>query len=475
MMKMTVSDAVHSEILGRLTGCNNNHSRFFPGERPGRQPIHTVYEGAQFFQDSSIEDMGREAQTFFLTYAEDFSVLARALQLPGFQKIPRGSEFRSLSARLEEQPEVVRDSFPQAWLAWRVHRQVLEKLKTEAVEDYRIDFEDGFGYRSDSEEDEAVVRTAGAMAAAIRQGRCSPFTGIRIKTFNEEWKYRAARTCDLFITTLLNELGRLPQQFVVTLPKVIDPDQVRALAQLFDVFEQQRGLPKGTLKLELMVETTQSIFSRDGRVALPEMVAAADGRCTGAHFGTYDYTTSCDITAGFQAMDHPVCDFARHVMKVALAGTGIWLSDGATNIMPIGPHQGDSLTHAQIAENTAVVHRAWKTAFDHTTHSLRNGFYQGWDLHAAQLPVRYAACHAFFLQGLASASQRLGSFVEKATQSTVSGEVFDDAATGQALLNYFLRALNCGAIGQADLAATGLSLAEVQTRSFLKILEGRQS
>src|SRR5438270_3445183 len=147
------------------------------------------------------------------------------------------------------------------------------------------------------------------------------------------------------------------------------------------------------------------------------------------------------------------CDFAKHMMQVSFAGTGIWLSDGATNIMPVGPHrahEGASLTSNQIDENRVVVHRAWKLHYDHIQHSLVSGFYQGWDLHPAQLPTRYAAVYAFFLDGLEAASERLRSFVAKAAQATLVGDVFDDAATGQGLLNFFLRALNCGAMSEAE-------------------------
>ena len=97
-----------------------------------------------------------------------------------------------------------------------------------------------------------------------------------------------------------------------------------------------------------------------------------------------------------------------------------------------------------------MVHRAWKLHYDHIQHSLTNAFYQGWDLHPAQLPTRYAAVYAFFLQSLEAASERLKNFVEKAAKATLVGDVFDDAATGQGLLNYFLRAINCGAITEAE-------------------------
>nr|MBA3320315.1 phosphoenolpyruvate kinase [Pyrinomonadaceae bacterium] len=204
----------------------------------------------------------------------------------------------------------------------------------------------------------------------------------------------------------------------------------------------------------------------------------ARGRCVAAHFGTYDYTASCQITAAHQHMLHPACDFARQMMQVAFGGTGVWLSDGATNIMPVAPHraaEGAPLTSSQAQENQTIVHRAWKIHFEHTRHSLANAFYQGWDLHPAQLPTRYAAVHSFFLESLEPASERLRNFVEKAARATLVGDVFDDAATGQGLLNYFLRAINCGAVTEAEaIQLTSLTLSELHTGSFVKILQNRQ-
>jgi hypothetical protein len=159
-------------------------------------------------------------------------------------------------------------------------------------------------------------------------------------------------------------------------------------------------------------------------------------------------------------MDHPACDFAIHMMKVAYEGTGIFLSDGATNVMPVG--------------DTANVHDSWRLSRSHIRHSLMNGIYQGWDLHPAQLPVRYATTYEFFLEGFDAAATRLRNFVDKAAQATLVGDVFDDAATGQGLLNYFLRALSCGAISEDEIARTGLTLDEIRTRSFVAILAGRR-
>jgi hypothetical protein len=310
----------------------------------------------------------------------------------------------------------------------------------------------------------------------MREGLLPPFIGIRIKCFTEELKVRSARTLDIFISSMLEASGGvLPENFVVTLPKVSIPEQVTACVDLLELLEDAHGLEKGAIGLELMIELTESLLDAEGRSNLPLLAQAARGRCTGAHFGTYDYTASCSVTASHQVMDHPSCDFAKHMMQVAYSGTGIFLSDGATNVMPVAPHRGDALTSEQIAENDAVVHRAWKMAYDHIQHSLRGGFYQGWDLHPGQLPIRYAACFAFFLSGLESASERLSNFIDKAAQATLVGDVFDDAATGQGLLNFFLRAVNSEAITEEEALKTGLTLEEIHGRSFLKILENRRA
>jgi hypothetical protein len=219
---------------------------------------------------------------------------------------------------------------------------------------------------------------------------------------------------------------------------------------------------------------TQALLGPDGRSPLPSFLQACEGRCVGAHLGTYDFTASCNITAAYQTMAHPLCDLARGLMMLAYAGTGIFLSDGATNVMPVGPHQSPT-TPAQAEENRAAVQGAWRLCHRHIRRSLETGFYQGWDLHPAQLPVRFATCYAFFLESFAPAAARLRNFVERAAQATLVGDVFDDAATGQGLLNYFLRALNCGAVDPDDLAATGLTADELALRSFARILEARRA
>src|ERR687894_2768470 len=146
--------------------------------------------------------------------------------------------------------------------------------------------------------------------------------------------------------------------------------------------------------------------------------------------------------------------------------------------MPVAPHhppRGAGLSADQQRENRDAVHRAWKLHFDDVQHSLMSAFYQGWDLHPAQLPTRYAAVYAFFLSARPAATARLRNFVEKAAQATLVGDVFDDAATGQGLLNFFARGLSAGALTLEEAAETGLTPDELHGRSFAKMLERRKA
>ena len=474
-MKLSIKENEQARLLDTLGAANKKFQQIYPGDRTDRQPVHTVYGGANLFRSDTCVKMGEIALKNLQTYSPDFTTLARVLELPGYQHLPSlGSDIITLTHKLDSLPEAPRRQEP-VWLAYTVYNKMIKKLQAEPVEDFRIDFEDGFGNRPDEEEDATAIAAAQELAKGMQQNTVSPFIGIRIKPFTEDLKHRGVRTLDLFLTTLLGATGGvLPGNFVVMLPKVTIPEQVTTLVKLFELIEQAHHLPHGVLKMETMVEATQIIMDDEGRNPLMRIIKAGEGRCIAAHFGTYDYTASCGITAKYQTMDHPVCDFAHHMTKVALGGTGIFLSDGATNVMPIGPHRGDHLTFEQQAENRAAVHKAWRIGFDHTMHSLINGFYQGWDLNPAQLPMRYAATYNFFLSSYEDAVFRLKTFVERAAISTLTKDIFDDAATGQGLLNFFLKAMNCGAISEEDALATGLTLDEIRSRSFYRILEGRR-
>lgn len=477
-MKISLNTSTVKNVFEELKLANNRFSDAHPGDPSNRQPVHTVYGGAHIFHSQTAAKMGASALKHLQIYTPDFATFAKALGLNGHDSLPEThNDITALKDQLSSEPEKIKTDHPIAFHAITLYERVIEKLKKEPVEDFRIDFEDGYGNRPDDEEDAHACSTAEEVAKGYINDSLPPFIGIRIKPFTEELKERSVRTLDLFISTLLNKNNsKLPENFVVTLPKVTIPEQVAALVKIFEELEAKNGLMNGELKLEIMVETPQSILDQNGNSALPHLVRTGQGRCTGAHFGVYDYTASNNITPAYQAMDHPVCDFARHMMQVALADSGVALSDGATNILPVGPHKStnkEPLSNDQLEENKQHVFNAWKVNYNNILHSLKHGYYQGWDLHPSQLPIRYAAVYSFFIEGFDLASKRLKSFMEKAAQATLLGDVFDDAATGQALLNYFLRGISCGAFTAEDTIVTGLTVDEIRTRSFNKILKGR--
>jgi hypothetical protein len=413
------------------------------GTLTDRQPIHVVYGGAQLFKAETPARLGTLALDLIRNYTPDASSFAECLGLPPGE------------------------------LANSVFERTVAKLQREPVEDFRIDFEDGYGYRSEAEEDGHAVSTAQLVARGAGKPGFPPFIGIRIKPFTETLRARAARTLDLFFQALCSETIHLPDNFVVTLPKISVPEQVAELVEMIERLELRHGIEPGALKIELMIETPQAIINAFGSIGIPRLIEVARGRCRGLHFGPYDYSASCNIAAAEQRLDHPACDFARHVIQVSAADRDVFLSDGPSTILPIPRHRVPA-NDREKAENRAIVHRAMRHHFDLVQRSLAHGYYQGWDLHPGQLPTRYAAVYAFFLKSLDSAATRLRNFIDKAAQATLVGDVFDDAATGQGLLNFLLRGVNCGAFTEQEAAASGLTIDELRGRSFLKIMEARR-
>ncbi|MDY7108067.1 MAG: phosphoenolpyruvate kinase [Planctomycetota bacterium] len=416
---------------------------------PDRQPVHTVYGGAHLFRAETASKLGALARRAFETYAPTPRDLAEIVGLKA------GTDLPAL-----------------------VHHRITEKLQREPIEDYRIDFEDGYGYRDEAEEDEHAVACADELARAMEEDALPPIIGFRVKSFRPRTRARSLRTLDLLLTRLAGRTGgRPPAHFLVTLPKVDDVEAVATFSEAIACLEEKCGFPADSIRTELMVETPGAIIGPDGTCPLRRLVDAAAGRCVAAHFGAYDYTAALQITASCQRLHHPACEFARQVMQTALAGTNVRLSDGATNVLPIEPHRpgrdGPPLREEQQRENRQAVHDAWRLSYEDIRRSLAAGFYQGWDLHPGQLPIRYAAVYCLFLEGLADASARLRQFIEQAARATRVGNVFDDAATGQGLLNFFRRALNCGAITEHQLAPTGLTAGELRRHSFTSIVDER--
>jgi citrate lyase beta subunit len=443
----SLDQAELADATADLREANLDFARRHPGDPPGRQPVHTVYGGAQLFGADAAAKIGGVARRTMEEYLPTPEVMGEMLGVAGHGSL---------------------DS---------VHARVREKLAHEPVEDFRIDFEDGYGNRPDEEEDHHAVVVGEELARGMLEGTLPPFIGIRVKTLTEELRLRSMRTLDVVLTTLVASTGALPDNFVVTIPKVTLAEQVDYTVAVLRQLERTLGLKKRSLRFEVMVETPQIVIDHEGRSLLPRLVDISDGRLAGAHFGTYDYTASLNITAAHQRMGHPANDFAKHVMQVTLAGTGVWLSDGSTAVLPVPVHRpeaGKTLTGEQQAENRTAMRKAWRLHFRDVCHSLEGGFYQGWDLHPAQLVTRYAALYLFFLDGIEAAGARLKNFVAKAAQATLVGNVFDDAATGQGLLNFFLRGINSGAVTEAEaLRLTGLTEEDFRGRSFVRIMSSR--
>lgn len=441
-MQLSLTTDKLSSITTRLAQANQEFAAFYPDDSLERQPVHSVYGGAHLFKADTAQKLGALALKSLAEYAPDTAVLAQAVNLPGD-------------------------------LADTIYQRVCHKLQTEPVEDLRVDFEDGYGYRSDEEEDGHALVVADQLAQGIKAGTLPPFIGIRPKSFSPESFPRAIRTLDLVLTQLVAQsAGILSPNFIITLPKVSHPGQVEALTGSVELLENTLGLPARTIALDLMIETPQAIINGRGEIGVRALVEAGQGRVKSVAFGTYDYTAASNIVAAYQRHTHTAADFARHTLQVSLAGSGITFSDGATNVMPIGPHR-QAMTPQQQAENQAVVHSGWRVHYDNIRHSLAHGYYQGWDLHPAQLPIRYAAMYAFFLENLSEASRRLQNFIERAAQASLVGNTFDDAATGQGLLNFFLRGLACGALTEAEVLATGMTVTELRGRSFAQIVFNR--
>ncbi|GAB1641817.1 DUF6986 family protein [Krasilnikovia sp. MM14-A1259] len=376
---MRLGDSDRAALDARLAAHDAFLAERYVGERAGRQPVHTVYVPADRL--AGFRDWGAQAVT--------------AMDRYGFP-------------------------FPGA-------DAVRAKLAAEPIEDLRVDFEDGYGVRGDDEED-AAVRDA---VQVLRAGPVPPFVGIRIKSLEAATRRRALRTLEMFLESY-------PDPFVITLPKVSGVDQVTAMVWLCERLESAYGLAAGGLRFEIQIELPAAVLGADGTATVARLITAAAGRCTGLHYGTYDYSAAAGVAAAYQSMEHPAADHAKAVMQAAAAQTGVRLSDGSTNVLPVG--------------TPAEVHAAWELHHRLVRRSLERGFYQGWDLHPAQLATRYAATYAFFADGRDAAVERLRRYLERQDSG-----IADEPATARALAGYLLRGLDCGALTDAGFTRTDLT------------------
>ncbi|WP_313772137.1 DUF6986 family protein [Streptomyces sp. TYQ1024] len=417
-MTTTFDSTLTDRLTARLAGVDADLARRYPGDPGTRQPVHTVYVPADAFAADTVRTWGERALAALDAHAPDAEALAEALGVPD---------------------------------ATAVHDRVRAKLAREPVEDLRVDFEDGYGRRSDAEEDEAAARAAELTAASVADGSAPPFTGIRAKSMEAAVRDRGVRTLDVFLTGLMAR-GGLPAGLVLTLPKVSHAEQVTAMAEVAGEFEKAHGLEAGRIRFEVQIETTQAVLGPDGRATVARLLDAGEGRVSALHYGTFDYSAACGIAPAHQAPDHPAADHAKAVMQVAVAGTGVRLSDGSTNVLPVGPRER--------------VHAAWRHHHALVRRALARAYHQGWDMHPAHLPTRYAAVYGFYREGLETAAARLAAYARGGTAD--GGAVLDEPATARSLAGHLLRAVDCGAADPAEIARlTGL------TRPELDALAGR--
>jgi citrate lyase beta subunit len=392
-----LDEAVLTELDRRLAPVDAARLFGFPGDRPVRQPVHTCYVPA----DAVVPGLAA-------TWGE--AALA-ALDEHGLPD-------------LGLDPELVEQVLPR----------VRAKLATEPVEDLRVDAEDG--YRGGPGAEDGDVRAAAAaLAADALAGAAPTWFGIRARSLELGHRHRGVRSLDLFLATLGADYGARtrPLRAIVTLPKVTDVEQVRAFLPVLEALEAAHGV---ALDLELQVETPQAVIGPDGTVTAARMVHAAGGRLLGLHYGTYDYSAALGIAAAHQSSDHPAADFAKQAMQVAVAGTGARAVDGSTNVLPVGTRE--------------QVHAAWRLHAGLVRRALERGFYQGWDLHPAQLVTRYTATYAFFRAALPAAAGRLAAYLD----GTDSG-ILDEPATARALASVVVRGLDCGAVDIEEVRAAG--------------------
>ncbi|MBC3190623.1 aldolase [Pseudonocardia sp. C8] len=383
----------------------------YPGDDGRPQPVHTVYVPADAYTAELPAEWGRRATELLAAHG--------------------GTE--KLCAELGLSAE----------LTGAVAPRVDAKLASGPIEDLRLDFEDGYGDRGGEVEDADAVRAATTVARSVADGTAPRWIGLRFKCLEAATRARGIRTLDLFLSTLLDH-GGLPDGLVITLPKVSTVSQVEAMVTLCAEYERAAGLPAGRLRFEVQVETPQLIVGADGTAPVAAAIAAGDGRVSALHYGTFDYSAALGVSAAYQSPAHPAADFAKQLMQVAAAGTGVHLSDGSTNVLPTG--------------DAEAVHAAWRLHHDLVRRSLERAYYQGWDMHPGHLPTRYVATFAFYREGFPAAAARLAAYL-----GSVESGIMDEPATARALARYLLRGIGCGAVGAEEAtAATGVDVARLE-------------
>jgi hypothetical protein len=405
-----LTGATLDRLLAGVDAADEAYRQGWPGFPATRQPVQVLYVPADRVTPDLARSVGQEALGLLDRHAGDV---------------------RSFGAATGITDEA---------LAADVRARVVDKLQREPIEDLRVDVEDGYLGRDESTEASDVVAAARSLAAMVVDASAPPFVGIRVKAFTDGLARRSVVTLDRFLGALLAELGSLPDGFVVTFPKIVSVEHVRAFVDVLDHLEDAYGLPHGRLRFEVQIETTPSVLGPDGRIVLRTIREAGQGRICAAHLGVYDYTAGLGLAPGEQRPEHPACDFVRHLLQVTFAGTEIRLSDGSCNAIPRD-------------DTSAELHRVWGRHAAAVRHSLGHGYVQGWDLHVSHLVSRYAVVFADLLQDLDAILDRLlrwyGGAPDGAPSGSQGGGLMDEPATIRRLEAHVQRAVDSAAIGTA--------------------------
>lgn len=376
-MHLTLGAEESERLLAPLADVDARLAADYPGGVPP-QPAHTCYVPADRLRTGEAGLWGHEALELLDAHAADPDALDAALGVR---------------------------------LATGTYADVLRILRERPVADLRVDVEDGYGYRSDEEEDAAVRAAVLAIAADP-----PPSYGIRVKPFEGVAARRALRSLDLWVSGC-TAAGIRPG--IVTLPKIQDPTQVAVALAAAEALESRLGT--GRMALEIQVETAAAVVDSRGRVSVPALIEAGGGRVTGLHFGTYDFTAALGLSPQEQALDAPPADAAKDLLQLAAAARGVAVSDGSSNLLPVG--------------DRATVQAAWREHSRLVERALRRGLWQGWDLHPGQLVSRWATVVSFLRTRLPEAHDRLAG---------VRPDVADEPATVVMLRALLARAEELG-------------------------------
>lgn len=416
-----------------------------------RRPVNRICCSAERFDGGATRRAGEAALQAFDSHAPDFVTFARAMWLNGADTLPRYDDLtQELEFELIENAENVKAKNYAAWYAWTIYQRTIEKLRNAPVEELQIvltgDLHSAHASTASTE-----------LAKAFLDGALPPFVSLSIPTIEPS----ALNALDLFLVNLIEKTaGKLPEEFSVTVAKAARPEEIAALEVFLSGFENRHAFTPGSIKIGLTISSPGAIVDDGGQIVLTKLAGAGRGRCVSAHLDADSFLSELDVPAAHRYPRHEACNFARQIMHLVLSPMNIGLSDSIVPPRELSP-----------GADTHLIHRAWREHFNSVTHSMIGGFYQGLDPDPRLLPARYAAIYSFFMEATGEQGKRFQQFAHEAAAGRGSG----DEGHAQRLLNFFYRALDCGALTQLEVSeATGLTREELALDSFSEIVRRRQ-